>query len=510
MTEQLHDLLTRIAGQAGAGSSDPTLWDRARRARRRERVLRASAAALTAVALVGAVAIGLGTRHALPPADRHTPAPHHTGAGIPSTVHGIHGDGGLDLENDLAVGPASVAMANQRGAFVITAADGVYHRLRLPGYDPTAFNADQTGLALSPDGTRLAYGIREGKSAESTSRPRIGFRIVDLRTGARELSITQGRFIDKIPVSTYGFGWSPDGRYLVYETLTEDPADTGPEHWYGGVDTATATTRSFLFAHEARAFTCAEEAGACRPMTLVNPRRLARVDPGPHSNSDVEGPALVFGEIRQNLTNGGPAPLPGDADWTVGRFTPDGLRLLLQPEGLGTGLMLVTDRDLHPDHVFRATVLRLDPTDWPGVAKIDVLGWVGPDHALAMVSRGTGPDTWETTGKLVLVDVTLVADTTAEDAPVDIQVVGHVEAGDPADTYSFATDFATVDAPTQAFDVASPASNSDQSRGVALTSHDHNGGQTTRLMAYTTAGMAFLAALALVLARQRRKHNLQQ
>ena len=69
MTEQLHDLLTRIADQAGPGSSDPTLWARARRARRRDRAVRASAAVLTAVALAGAVAIGLGTRNTPPPAD---------------------------------------------------------------------------------------------------------------------------------------------------------------------------------------------------------------------------------------------------------------------------------------------------------------------------------------------------------------------------------------------------------------------------------------------------------
>jgi hypothetical protein len=130
MTEQLHDLLTRIADQAGPGNTDPTtLWSRAQHARRRDRAMRASAVALTALALVGAIAIGLGTRNAPPPA-KQTPPTHQ---GIPSTVRGLHGNGGLDLETDLAVGPASVAIENQSGAFVITAADGVYHRLRLPG-----------------------------------------------------------------------------------------------------------------------------------------------------------------------------------------------------------------------------------------------------------------------------------------------------------------------------------------------------------------------------------------
>ena len=69
MTEQLHDLLSRLADEAVPGSDDPTLWDRARRARRRERGLRAAAAALAAVGVGGAGVLGQGPRSAPPPAD---------------------------------------------------------------------------------------------------------------------------------------------------------------------------------------------------------------------------------------------------------------------------------------------------------------------------------------------------------------------------------------------------------------------------------------------------------
>ena len=249
MTDQLHDLLTRIADQAGPGNADPTLWSRAQRARRRDRAVRASAAALTALALAGALAIGLGTRGAPPPANQN-PAPHETGEGIPSTVRGINGDGGLDLETDLAVGPASVAIANQSGAFVITATDGVVHRLQLPGFDPSAFTATKRGLALSPDGTRLAYGWRATKPPGSTPRHRVGTRILDLRTGGlQKIADAPRPFLDtKVRRSTHGYGWSPNGRYLVFETLTKDAADPGLEHWYAGVD--TATTRFVIFSHE--------------------------------------------------------------------------------------------------------------------------------------------------------------------------------------------------------------------------------------------------------------------
>jgi len=500
MTEQLQDLLARIADQAGPSSSDPTLWARARRARRRDRAVRASAATLTALALAGALAIGLGTRSAPPPAN---PAPHQTGVGIPSIVRGIHGDGGLDLETDLAVGPASVAIVNQSGAFVVTAADGVYHRLRLPGFDPTAFNDDEPGLALSPDGARLAYGWRPAEAPGPRSGPRVGTRILDLRTGAlQKIPDAPTYFLDtKVRISTHGYGWSPNGRYLIFETLTKDPADTGPEHWYVGVDTDTASF--FFFSHEARAAYC--DPTACLRMTLVNPDLLARVDPGPVPFSDIEGSALVFG--------GGNFPLPGDASWNVGRFTPDGRRILLQPDGVGAGLLLVTDiapgaTGPAPKATAVVIPLPLDSADWPDGARIDVLGWVGPDHALAMINRGTAADTWEPGGELVLVDVSSVTRTTVAGTPVDLDVVGHIEPGDPGSTYSFATDFATVDAPTQDFDNSSSPQASDPSRHGAHPSQDHNDGDTTRLMAFTAAGLIVVAAISLVLARSRRKRNI--
>jgi hypothetical protein len=503
MTEQLHDLLARIADQAGPGSCDSTLWDRAQRARRRDRAVRASVAALTALALAGAIAIGLGTRNAPPPANQ-TPPPHETGQGIPSTVRGIHGDGGLDLETDLAVGPASVAIANQSGAFVITATDGVYHRLRLPGFDPTAFNDNETGLALSPDGTRLAYAWHTTKPAGSTARPRVGTRILDLRTGAlQKIPDSPGYFVDtKVRISTHGYGWSPNGRYLIFETLTKDPADTGPEHWWVGVDTATA--RFFMFGHEPRDLSC-PVATDCPPMTLFRPRLSARVKSLEEFTGSTEKSLLVTSGAYY-ITG-----LPVTADWAVGRFAPDGRRILLQPDGVGTGLVLVTDHNprAHPwQGEGDVTLLPLDSADWPDGAKIDVLGWVGPDHALAMVNRGTGPDTWEPGGALVLVDIDPVAGTTADDTPVNLQVVGHIGPGDPAGAYSFATDFATVNAPTQDFDGSASTRAADPSPDGALTSEGHSdGGETIRLVAYTAASLVVLAVLALVLARSRRKRN---
>ncbi|MEP6651314.1 MAG: hypothetical protein ABJA74_15600, partial [Lapillicoccus sp.] len=278
MTDQLHDLLSRLADDAvPAGDDEADLWGRGRRARRRERALRASAVAVLAtVALVGAIVLGRGPTDAPPPAGGRTPTPHDSRGGALATVHGITGDGGLTLETDLAVGPASVAIATRSGAFVVTAADGVYHRLRLPGYDPAAFDAARPGLALSPDGTKLAYGWGTGA--------RRGTRVLFLRTG-RLWRLPDGPpDVHGLHRPTYGFTWSPDSRFLGYEDLLGDP-DLGTDVLYAGFDTgrpgatykiagATPRSRYFLWAGEARFASC----GPCTPLAVLSGRTVARVD----------------------------------------------------------------------------------------------------------------------------------------------------------------------------------------------------------------------------------------
>ena len=102
------------------------------------------------------------SRTAPPPVDRPDP---------PNLIEieGIAGDGGLRLEKDLAIGRASVAIVNDTGAFVVTADDGVAHRLALPGFDAPLYarTAAEEGvdfpemLSLSPDGTKLIYAWHE-------------------------------------------------------------------------------------------------------------------------------------------------------------------------------------------------------------------------------------------------------------------------------------------------------------------------------------------------------------
>jgi hypothetical protein len=342
-----------------------------------------------------------------------------------------------------------------------------------------------------------------------------------LRTGALKKIPADPVWVanKNLGVATYGYGWSPNGRYLVFETMTKNP-DTDNGHLYIGFDaTPGARYRSapqgprtpfFLYGSDARLLSCT----ACKPVTLADPHHVARVDPGSVTNAGVEGRALVFGGVFHGETRGvgfgvgfDPFPLPGDADWNVGRFTRDGRRILLQPDRVGAGLLLVTgskprSRNWQPGR-YSATTLSLDSVEWPDGARIDVLGWVGPDHALAMVNRGTGPDTWEPRGELVLVDISSAAPN-ADGTPVDLHVVGHVEPGDLASTYSFATDFATVDTPTQDFNDASSSKTSDPSRDGALSSQDSGDGDRTRLVTFATAGLLVVAAISLAFARSRR------
>ena len=182
----LHDLLTRIADRAGPGPTDPgELWRSARQARRSRTQRRAVALVAAGLAAVAALtAVGIEAQRHEPPQPVEQPDPAPTGPAIPSVVYGVPGDGGLPVEPDLAVGRASVVIANPVGVYVVTAGDGEYHRVRLPGYDATSYSTALPGIALSPDGTQLAFGWRSTARHEDGRPLHSGLRVLSLATGA--------------------------------------------------------------------------------------------------------------------------------------------------------------------------------------------------------------------------------------------------------------------------------------------------------------------------------------
>jgi len=205
-TKELRDELARIGDRAPMVDVPDDTFPRAQRARRRDR-LAAVAAVVVVVGLVGGLAAWLPGRDHLEPTEGG-------GAGVPSTIWPVSA-ADLHYSDDLAVGQAAAAfMSTELIPVVISADDGTYQALDLPGFGET--QRDQGAISLSPDGRHLAWGWSRMTDTEDAS----GVRIVDLVTGQRR-SVTiegagQGVFV-------YTFAWSPDSRWLVWDGVESVP-----------------------------------------------------------------------------------------------------------------------------------------------------------------------------------------------------------------------------------------------------------------------------------------------
>src|SRR5829696_2145771 len=336
MSDQLRDLLSRVADDAPASRPDPHLWRCARRARTRNRVLAVGAVAVT-VAVIATVAVQ-GQRLSKDPDLAPKPPEHHL-----TSVHGVAGDGGLRLERDLAVGRAIAVVTNDTDVFVITAADGAYHRLRLPGYDPdlhdgSLLDTERPGLALSPDGRRLAYAWHapiptDVPAWEEDYHVPSGVRVLDLTSGGVAVEAQAPQFlfaphhtfwaVDKLASH---LRWSSDGRYVAYyDSFGIYTGDWGTE---GGAGVEILDTTGRVGSVQRPAF------------------RLARLmdgsQPGPHTpfvstwgGAVVDDDRLVAWHPDGSPT--GPPMAIGDG-WGSGVFATS-RRVLLGPLGFGDSLL---------------------------------------------------------------------------------------------------------------------------------------------------------------------------
>lgn len=217
----LRDLLDELAEDQPAVHVPGDTWTRGRRAHRRGLALRAGAAAT----LVLAVGLGASLVARPGPADSG-PAAGSADPAMPRVIHAVpdrlasRTEDGYRWDDQVAatgldLGPTAAVFPVNEGALVaVSALDGVYRGVTLPGFDPDAwFRFDNTVVALSPDGTRLAYTwnpyVVGGDVPDYTPS---GVRILDLTSG----EVTSVRIEEGFGVYAHGFSWSPDGRYLAY------------------------------------------------------------------------------------------------------------------------------------------------------------------------------------------------------------------------------------------------------------------------------------------------------
>ncbi|WP_110180607.1 PD40 domain-containing protein [Nocardioides solisilvae] len=232
MTTQLRDALDRLGDDAPSVHVDPSTWGRGRRARRRDQVV----TAVTALVLVGSLGgAGLAlTRDRAAHEAVGGPAAGEPTGGVPELVvlppTKLVETGGRQARwdsdvatHDLAIGTGAVALEvtglDRAGSAVplVVGADGRHHALELPGWQGTVPEAHVPGatrmLALSPDGTRLAYAWGTGSDDSLAAQyEEHGLRVVDLATGdVRDVAFEPG-----VADLVSQVAWSPDGRWLAW------------------------------------------------------------------------------------------------------------------------------------------------------------------------------------------------------------------------------------------------------------------------------------------------------
>lgn len=227
MTDQkLRDELSRIADMTPALRVPDGLYARGRRIHRRSvAIVAASVTAAVALIIVGFT--GIPDRQSdIEPAERDgdvaVPKMVETAPEWLTELDGLGSYAHADvMEDDLDLGLGAVAYvrsSDENGSVpvVVDAATGGYHVLDLPGFvgKEVRGQPSHSGLALSPDGSHLAWAWADPTDSDTTPRP-AGVKVADLTTGdVRTWNVSAQH---DAAIYVHNLEWSANGQWLLWQ-----------------------------------------------------------------------------------------------------------------------------------------------------------------------------------------------------------------------------------------------------------------------------------------------------
>ncbi len=229
MTPYLHDILEEAADLSGRVDFDSdALWRQANRSKRRHGALTGIAVAAALSLILMTVWWGQGLSRGSIPTPAADPIPT-----MPTYLRPVSPSPfPKPPPSRLDVGPVAALMFTQRDLVVaVSADDGRYLRLKLPGFyggqtAGTTFFDLPPDLAISPDGTLLAYAWHAPLPRVSGPHVASGIRILDTVSGHVTTYLVPGG----AGALCGAISWSASQQFLVYScyiqsTLSEDGTD---------------------------------------------------------------------------------------------------------------------------------------------------------------------------------------------------------------------------------------------------------------------------------------------
>jgi hypothetical protein len=148
---------------------------------------------------------------------------------MPDHIYAVPGNV-VATSDRLAVGRVAATLLSDRGLPVaVSAVDGRYHVLRLPGFLGASLASDPVSLAVSPDGRQLAYTWQGALPERSGAHVPSGIRVVDTATGRiRSYPVPGG-----VGATCGALSWSENALYLVSLCTIDNTLD---QHGDSGVE----------------------------------------------------------------------------------------------------------------------------------------------------------------------------------------------------------------------------------------------------------------------------------